>query len=50
MWWSVELQENGRIFIQKTVDRFKHGAVGKVLLPNCLYETAIAILNENNHE
>ncbi len=48
MWWSVELQENGKIFIQKTNSRLKHGAIGKVLLPNCLQEVAIAIMSENN--
>jgi len=47
MWYSVELLENGQIFIQKTSERLKHGAVGKVLLPNVLHQIAINIQNEN---
>ena len=48
MWYSVELLENGKIFIQKTSQRLKHGSKGKVLLENVLYQIAINIQNENN--
>lgn len=47
MWYSVELLETGEIFIQKTKERIKHGAKGKVLLPNCLLSFAKAIQLEN---
>lgn len=48
MWYSVELLENGSIFIQSTLDRLKNGAKGKVLLPNCLLAIALNIKQENN--
>lgn len=50
MWYSVELLENGRLFIQKTSERIKHGCKGKVILPHCTLDTAIKIKNENSYD
>jgi hypothetical protein len=47
MWYSVELLESGKIFIQKSSDRDKHGPKGKVLIPNCLFKVAKQIESEN---
>ena len=48
MWYSVELLENGKIFIQPKTERVKHGCRGKVLMDGVLQKTAIEMLNENN--
>jgi hypothetical protein len=48
MWCSVELLPNRKIFIQLVSERLKHGAVGKVLIHKCYYETALQIQKECN--
>ena len=47
MWYSVEKLEDGKIYIQSTVNRIKHGAKGKVILPHCTIEIANKIKLEN---
>jgi hypothetical protein len=47
MWYSVELLENGEIYIQPFQQRIRHGAKGKVLINKCLITTALKIKKEN---
>ena len=47
MFYSVELLENGKIFIQPNQSMQRHGCKGKVLIV-CLKEVAIRIKQENN--
>ena len=46
-WISVELQEDGSIFLQPTSTRLKYGAKGKVLLGKVLPHVARQIQQEN---
>ena len=46
-WVSVELQEDGSIFLQPTSTRLKYGAKGKVLLEKVLPHVARRIQQEN---
>lgn len=48
MYYSLEILETGKMFIQSIKDRLKHGAKGKVLLPNCLLSIALKIKEENS--
>jgi hypothetical protein len=47
MWWSLELLEDGSLFMQETRQLFRHGAKGKVLLSHCLKFVGEQIINEN---
>jgi len=40
MWFSVELLNGGKIYIQPYEQKVKHGPKGKVLIKKCLKPTA----------
>lgn len=48
MWYSVQLLQDGSIFIEKSITTKKHGPKGKVLIPCCLYYVAVNIQQENS--
>lgn len=44
---SLVLLENKKLIIQNVNDILKNGSLGKVLIPYCLKETALKIIQEN---